>query len=54
MQTNHNHSVGHLLVLSLMATLIAILMWLLGFHAENRKLYLIYQADSLKSRRNIS
>ncbi|EBW3294478.1 IS4 family transposase, partial [Salmonella enterica subsp. enterica serovar Bijlmer] len=45
---------GRLLVLSLLATLVSIVMWLLGYHAENKGLHLRYQANSIKSRRVIS
>nr|WP_052038094.1 hypothetical protein [Pectobacterium odoriferum] len=41
-------------VLSLLATLASIVLWLLGYHVENKGLHLHYQASSLKSRRVIS
>ncbi|POE19218.1 transposase [Pectobacterium odoriferum] len=41
-------------VLSLLATLASIVLWLLGYHVENKGLHLHYQANSLKSRRVIS
>jgi len=41
-------------VLSLLATLASIVLWLLGYHFENKGLHLHYQANSLKSRRVIS
>ncbi len=53
-RASHSHSAGRLLVLSLLATLVSIVMWLLGYHAENKGLHLRYQANSLKSRRVIS
>lgn len=43
-----------MLVLSLLATLSTIVMWLLDYHAENKGLHLRYQANSIKSRRVIS
>ncbi|NKI74238.1 IS4 family transposase [Dickeya sp. CFBP 2040] len=41
-------------VLSLLATLASIVLWLLGYHFENKGLHLHYQANSLKNRRVIS
>lgn len=43
-----------MLVLSLLATLATVVMWLLGYHAENKGTHLRYQANSLKSRWVIS
>ncbi|MGJ0480211.1 IS4 family transposase [Pantoea agglomerans] len=54
LRTSYSRSAGRLLVLSLLATLSTIVMWLLGYHAENRGLHLRYQANSIKSRRVIS
>ncbi|EAX8474438.1 IS4 family transposase [Salmonella enterica] len=54
LRASHSHSAGRLLVLSLLATLVSIVMWLLGYHAENKGLHLRYQANSIKSRRVIS
>ncbi|WP_039054655.1 IS4 family transposase [Enterobacter sp. Bisph1] len=51
---SYSRSAGRLLVLSLLATLSTIVLWLIGFHAENRGLHLRYQANSIKSRRVIS
>lgn len=50
----YSHSAGRMLVLSLLATLSTIVLWLLGYHAENKGLHLRYQANSTKSRRVIS
>ncbi|QDX96996.1 IS4 family transposase [Pectobacterium carotovorum subsp. carotovorum] len=41
-------------VLSLLATLASIVLWLLGYHFENKGLHLHYQANSIKKRRVIS
>ncbi len=43
-----------MLVLSLLATLSTIVLWLIGYHAENQGLHLRYQANSIKTRRVIS
>lgn len=43
-----------MLVLSLLATLAKAIMWLLGYHCENKGLHLRYQANSQKSRWVIS
>ncbi|PHM35556.1 IS4 family transposase [Xenorhabdus szentirmaii] len=50
----YSHSAGRLLVLSLLATLSTIALWLIGYHAENQGLHLQYQANSIKSKRVIS
>ncbi|ECM6138477.1 IS4 family transposase [Salmonella enterica] len=54
LRASKSRSTGRLLVLSLLATLSTIVMWLLGYHAENKGLHLRYQANSIKSRRVIS
>lgn len=41
-------------VLSLIATLASIIMWLSGFSLENRGIYHKYQANTVKNRRVIS
>lgn len=41
-------------VLSLLATLASIVLWLLGYHFENKGLHLHYQANSTKKRRVLS
>lgn len=51
---SYSRSAGRMLVLSLLATLSAIVLWLIGYHAENKGLHLRYQANSIKSRRVIS
>lgn len=43
-----------MLVLSLLATLSTIVLWLIGYHAENKGLHLRNQANNFKSRRVIS
>ncbi|SVI00692.1 ISSfl3 ORF [Shigella flexneri] len=42
------------LVLSLLVTLASIVLWLLGYHFENKGFHLKYQANSLKKRRVLS
>lgn len=54
LRASYSRSAGRMLVLSLLATLSTIVMWLLGYHAENKGLHLRYQANSIKSRRVIS
>ena len=54
LRASYSRSAGRMLVLSLLATLATVVMWLLGYHAENKGLHLRYQANSLKSRRVIS
>lgn len=50
---SYSRSAGRMLVLSLLATLSTIVLWLLGYHAENKGLHMRYQASSIKSRRVI-
>ncbi len=50
----HRGTSGRLLVLSLLTTLATAVLWLLGYNAENKGLYLRYQANSVKSQRVIS
>lgn len=54
LRASHSSSAGRILVLSLLATLSTAVLWLLGYHIENKGLHLRYQANSLKSRRVIS
>lgn len=54
LRASKSRSTGRMLVLSLLATLSTIVMWLAGYHAENKGLHLKYQANSIKSRRVIS
>lgn len=54
LRASSSHSAGRMLVLSLLATLSTIVLWLIGYHAENKGLHLRYQANSIKSRRIIS
>ncbi|KHT36440.1 IS4 family transposase [Pectobacterium carotovorum] len=54
LRASYSRSAGRMLVLSLLATLSTIVLWLLGYHAENKGLHLRYQANSIKSRRVIS
>lgn len=46
LRASYSRSVGRLLVLSLLATLSTIVLWLIGYHAENKGLHLRYQANS--------
>lgn len=54
LRASYSRSAGRIQVLSLLATLSTIVLWLLGYHAENKGLHLRYQANSIKSRRVIS
>lgn len=54
LRASYSRSSGRMLVLSLLATLSTIVLWLTGYHAENKGLHLRYQANSIKSRRVIS
>lgn len=54
LRASYSRSAGRMLVMSLLATLRTIVLWLIGYHAENKGLHLRYQANSLKSRRVIS
>jgi len=54
LRTSYSRSAQRRLVLSLLATLRTIVLWLIGYHAENKGLHLRYQANSIKSRRVIS
>lgn len=54
LRASYSRSAERVLVLSLLATLSTMVLWLIGYHAENKGLHLRYQANSLKSRRVIS
>ncbi|AKH64052.1 transposase [Photorhabdus thracensis] len=54
LRASHSRSAGRMRVLSLLATLSTIVLWLIGYHVENKGLHLRYQANSIKSRRVIS
>ncbi|ARF52193.1 IS4 family transposase [Pantoea stewartii] len=54
LRASYSRSAGRMLVLSLLATLCTIVLWLIGCNAENKGLHLRYQANSIKSRRVIS
>ncbi|EAO7713766.1 IS4 family transposase [Salmonella enterica] len=54
LRASYSRSAGRVLVLSLLATLNTIVLWLIGYHAENQGLHLRYQANSIKTRRVIS
>ncbi len=49
-----SHSSGRVTVLSLIATLASIIMWLSGFSLENKWIHHKYQANTVKHRRVIS
>ncbi|EBR7996959.1 transposase, partial [Salmonella enterica] len=50
----YSRTAGRILILSLLATLGSIVLWLVGYHAENKGLHIRYQANSIKSRRILS
>lgn len=54
LRASYSRSAGRVLVLSLLATLSTIVLWLIGYHAENQGLHLRFQANSIKTRRVIS
>ena len=54
LRASYSRPAGRVLVLSLLATLSTIVLWLIGYHAENKRLHLRYQANSIKTRRVIS
>lgn len=54
LRASHSSTEGRILVLSLLATLATVVLWLIGYHAENKGLHLRYQANSIKSRRVLS
>lgn len=54
LRASQSRSTGRMLVLCLLATLSTIVIWLLGYHAENKGLHLKFQANSIKSPRVIS
>lgn len=54
LRASHSGSEGRILVLSLLATLATVVLWLIGYHAENKGLHLRYQGNSIQSRRVLS
>lgn len=54
LRASYSRSVGRMLVLSLLVMLCTIVLWLIGYHVENKGLHLRYQANSIKTRRVIS
>lgn len=54
LRASYSRSAERMLVLSLLATLSTIVLWLIGYHTENKGLHLRYQANSIKTRRIIS
>lgn len=51
---SHSRTEGRIRVLSLLAILATVVLWLIGYHAENKGLHLRYQENSVKSRRVLS
>lgn len=51
---SHSRTEGRIRVLSLLVTLETVVLWQIGYHAENKGLHLSYQANSVKSRRVLS
>ncbi|CDG90351.1 transposase (fragment) [Xenorhabdus bovienii str. feltiae Florida] len=47
LRASYSHGAGRLSVLSLLATLSSIVLWLIGFYAENKGMHLNYQANSI-------
>lgn len=54
LRSSFSRSGSRIQVLSLLATLSTVVLWLAGYEAERRGLHLRYQANSIKSRRVIS
>ncbi|WP_154388969.1 transposase, partial [Yersinia enterocolitica] len=54
LRASRSRTTERMQVLSLLATLSTIVMWLMGYHFENKGLHVRYQANSVKSRRVIS
>ncbi|EJR2955407.1 IS4 family transposase [Salmonella enterica] len=48
LRASYSRSAGRVLALSLLATLSTIVLWLVGYHAENKGLHLRYQANSVR------
>ncbi|EAQ2107228.1 IS4 family transposase [Salmonella enterica] len=54
LRASYSRSAGRVLALSLLTTLSTIVLWLVGYHAENKGLHLRYQANSVRTRRVIT
>ncbi|EAT3568799.1 IS4 family transposase [Salmonella enterica] len=54
LRASYSRSAGRVLALRLLATLSTIVLWLVGYHAENKGLHLRYQANSVRTRRVIT
>ena len=54
LRASRSQSRERLQVLSLLVTLAGIMLWLLGYHFENKGLHLHYQANSIRKRRVLS
>ncbi|EBR3159454.1 IS4 family transposase [Salmonella enterica] len=48
LRASYSRSAGRVLALSLLASLSTIVLWLVGYHAENKGLHLRYQANSVR------
>ncbi|EIN9270706.1 IS4 family transposase [Salmonella enterica] len=48
LRASYSRSAGRVLALRLLATLSTIVLWLVGYHAENKGLHLRYQANSVR------
>ncbi|EBR1502186.1 IS4 family transposase [Salmonella enterica] len=48
LRASYSRSAGRVLALSLLTTLSTIVLWLVGYHAENKGLHLRYQANSVR------
>lgn len=54
LRATRSRTAERILALSLLATLSSVVLWLMGYHVENKGLHVRYQANSVKSRRVIS
>lgn len=54
LRATRSRTAERILALSLLATLSSVVLWLMGYHFENKGLHVRYQANSVKSRRVIS
>ncbi|EEJ3489309.1 IS4 family transposase [Salmonella enterica subsp. arizonae serovar 56:z4,z23:-] len=54
LRASYSRSAGRVLAMSLLTTLSTIVLWLVGYHAENKGLHLRYQANSVRTRRVIT
>lgn len=54
LRDGQSHSIGRLSVLSLIASMASIILWLCGYSCENKGIHRTYQANTIKHRRVIS